>query len=187
MQFSLEQLYDEDNARALALFLFWTNGWLEGFDSPPVSVDTERAWEFVTALRKTDFPANGGFDKASPFKKAANLYMWLMHTAPITGNLPSEILGPNLARFSHATNCILGIYMVQSCLEGAQLVKSDNEGNQTTVTIANPIKLSAHFLADFVEASENLVPREHYKLLCLLIEALAYEANPSGLCYEKVI
>jgi hypothetical protein len=177
---SFERLYDEDKLPALNLFLVWTNDWLEGANIDYVTIDFDRAWRFVANLQKSDFPAYGGYEKASPFKKAAWMYVLLHTESPFVGALSKEVVG-DLAKLSHSTTSLIGLSMVRECLHGANLAK-----NGSSVNIENPINVSNHFLLDLVEASGRITLNEHFRTFSLLFEALAYEANP-GLSYPKVL
>lgn len=179
---SFEQLFGDDKLQALSLFLLWVDRWLEGYESEAVSfVDKDAAFRFVSNLQKIDFPANGGFDAASPFKKAACLYVWLHNLNPFIGRFPHKDLDPDIAKFSNVTASLAGIAIVRDCLHGAELKK----GEEVKI-IDNPIHLSRHFLIDLVEASGTLIPQHHFQTFSLLFEALTYEANP-GLSYEKIV
>lgn len=179
-QISFELLYSDDDFRALGTFLVWTNDFLEGMGVTKCRINQEKALEFVTNLRKEDFPASGGFEKASPFKKAANIYVWLHTLNPFIESLPTSIVGDLLAGHRHSTASLVGFALVQRCLLGAELKK-----NGEVVKIAKPINISLHFFRDLVEASDCLIPHTHFKLCSVLFESMVFEANPD-LSYDKV-
>jgi len=178
---SFEKLFDEDKLAAFQFFLLWANDWLEGLESPTVTIDEDLGMRFVNNLQKSDFPANGGFSKASPFKKAALIYVYLHNLNPFVGTLPKELVGQEVARESHSTASLIGLSMVRECLCGAELFK---EGD--TVIIERPLDLSKHLLIDLIEASGGITPRDHFKIFSLLFEILVYEAN-IGLSYKKCL
>ena len=178
---SFEKLYGDDKIAAVSLLMIWVNDWLAGADVKELNVDWDQAYRFVSNLRKSDVPAQGGFEKASPFKKASWLYVMLHTLNPFEGTLPNEVIGESLAKFSNSTVSLIGLSMVRECLYGAQIEK---DGKQ--VDIENPINVSKHFLLDLVEASGRITPIDHFQTFSLLFEALAYEANP-GLSYPKVL
>jgi hypothetical protein len=71
--------------------------------------------------------------------------------------------------------------LVQNCLHGATLTRSDHQ----SFALDKPIALSNHFMTDLIEASAGITPGTDFKRFSLLFEALTYEANP-GVCYPKV-
>lgn len=170
MQVSLESLYDNNKERALGLFLVFTNDFLEQLhpDNRPL-LNMDNAYSFVRNLVKDlDFPANGGFDKASPFKKAANIFVWLQAESPIEDS---------------RINAALGYALVKKCLHKATFFNKETESD---VILEEPIKLSEHFYTDLLEASRSIVPQDHFKTYSLLFESLAYESNPEA-SYTKII
>lgn len=179
-QISFELLYSEDKGTALSVFLVWVQDFLEGMGVPCVDVDPDKANSFICNLRRDDFPANGGFEKASPFKKAANIYVWLLAINPFYG-LPGEHIGADLAEMKHSTAAVIGFTLVQECLHGAEYKKGDE-----TVVLENPVRVSKHFFKDFVEASRGITPADHFKVFSILFESLAYEANP-GSSFKRVV
>lgn len=182
---SFEKLYDEDKLAAYQFFLLWVNDWLDGFDAPQVTIDEDLMMRFINNLQKSDFPAYGGFSKASPFKKAAYIYVYLHNLNPFVGTLPENMVGEEIGRHSYSTASLVGLSIVRECLWGAELTKKSADSENTeTVTIENPLDLSKHLLIDLVEASGGITPREHFKIFSLLFEVLVYEANP-GLSYSK--
>jgi hypothetical protein len=179
---SFDQLYGDDKNLALGVFLIWANDFLDGFDAPGrVNISISDASEYVSNLRKSDFPACGGFEKASPFKKAASAYVWLHALDPFKQPLPEEMIGHELYKFSSSTASLIGFALVKSCLHGVTITRAD----QSIITLANPIQVSRHFMVDLVEASNQMTPQTHFKVYSLLFEALAYEAN-ADICYPKV-
>ncbi len=180
---SLEDLYGDDNDRAFKVFALWANDFVEGFGIEGVAFDQNAGFKFVTNLQQTDFPLVEGFEKASPFKKAANMYVYLHNLSPFHGaRIPEEAVGEHLAGFPHTATTLVGFSMVQECLHGATLYRN---GEEEPTIIEAPINISKHFFADLVEASRGITPSSHFKTFSLLFEALAYEANP-GLSYPKV-
>jgi hypothetical protein len=180
IQISFERLYDDDKTVALSLFLVWVNDFLQGLDVDHVAIDLEVAHSFVSNLRKSDFPANGGFDSASPFKKAANIYVWLHVLNPFKSPLPEETVGKNLSKYSHNTCSLIGYNLIKCCLHQAILRK-----NGQNVVLTDEIKISKHFFTDLVEASDGITPVNHFKIFSLLFESLTYQEN--SVSYEKVL
>jgi hypothetical protein len=178
---SFDLLYGEDKVLAWNLFLLWSNDFLEGFAGPDCRINTEKAMELVENLRDDDFPADGGFHNSSPFKKAANIYVWLHALNPFETSLSSEYVPKILASHKHTITSLIGFSIVQTCLHGARLKRCDEK----EIELSNPINISKHFFSDLVEASQGICPVHHFKIFSLLFESLAYEANPEA-SYAKV-
>ena len=177
---SFELLYSDDKYQALDLFLIWTNDFLEGLGVDSTTVDPDKAHTFVSNLRKESFPTIEGFDRASPFKKAGNLYTWLHSEDPFKSPLQSKDVGKDLANFQQNTASLVGFSIVKACLQNTTVAKRDG----TSGELENEIAVSDHFFIDLVEASNRINPGDHFKVFSLLFEVLAYEANP-GLSYKK--
>jgi len=184
---SFDDLYSDDKARALTIFLLWTNDFLDGFGIEDVTVDADMAYSYVSNLRKEDFPANGGFDAASPFKKAAGIYVWLHALNPFKTAIPTDIIGPDLAKFSYFAASAVGYNLIKCCLHKATLKKEnkDDPSLNEIVILENPITISKHYFADLVEASEAITPAVHFKGFSLLFESLIYQNN--AVSYPRVL
>ncbi|GAA5130764.1 hypothetical protein JIN84_05125 [Luteolibacter yonseiensis] len=179
-----DDLYSEDPYESARIFAPWADQCLKGFGCENYFINPDRIWEFITSLRKSDFPANGGFEKASPFKKAANVFVWLQAIAPFKEPLKSEQVGEDLARLSNNANVLVGYTLVQEALTGAKLFKKNGE-QETVVTLEKPMRISRHMLVDLAEAAQRILPDTHFKTYSVLFEALCYNENGCG--YPRVI
>jgi hypothetical protein len=178
---SFDQLYDEDKNMAQAVFLSFCNKVTTGLNLPSLDISPEVAHSFVSNLRKDEFPACNGFTAASPFKKAANLYVWLHAVNPFNAGLPEEVFGKAISKFGPSgTASVFGYIMVKSALSGVELNKSNGVVSKLTCDIS----VSSHYLVDMVEASQSITPETHFKTFSILFEALVYEAN-AGVSYPK--
>ena len=128
-----------------------------------------------------DFPHKDGLEKASPFKKAANFYVWFVAQRPIIDELPSAIIGSDLASLSNHQNAIFAYHLAVDCLHGATLYRNGDD----PVVLKNRIKVSYHFFRDFVEAFGTAVPQHDFKKVSLLFEQLAYKVNEAS--YPEVL
>ena len=137
--------------------------------------------QVANALARPDFPHVDGLDKASPFKKAANFFVWFVAAKPILDALPDSLITTDLKRIENHQNVIFGYHMAVDCLHGAELYKGDQ-----VITLDKKIKVSAHFFHDFVDAYSAAMPNTHFKPVSLLFEQLAYKANPTA-PYPEVI
>lgn len=174
---SFELLYGDDKITALSVFLQWADKLTGSLGVGKISIDDDQALKFVSNLRREEYPAVGGFDESSPFKKAAGIYVWLQAVNPF---LPAGKIG-DLPVMDHSMAAIVGFGIVRQCLNGATFVNRDKQ----TVTLKNPINVSDHFYKDFIEASRGITPESHFKTYSLLFEALAYEANENA-SYPKM-
>jgi len=181
---SFEQLYGDDKNHALSLVLFWANDFLYGFGIPEnAGVDVLKAQQMIEDLPlKAKFPAYGGFEQASPFKKAAYFYVLLHTTNPFVTSLSKEHVGDEIGKFKHNVASLVGFSIVKNCLHRATLKKKGGDGKASA--LVNPIAVSKHFMIDLIEASDGIRPETNFRSFALLFEALAYEANP-GVCYAK--
>ncbi|MDR1280478.1 MAG: hypothetical protein LBK99_06615 [Opitutaceae bacterium] len=183
-EISFETLFAGTKESAHFVFLDWTDHFLEGFGiADSVKLPSEYAYDFIGQLQtaRRNFPAKGGYEKASPFKKAAYLYVSLHAYRPFLGSLPVDVFN-GLAAYTHAPSSIIGFSMVKECLLNAELHRSDNK----CVRLQVPITTSFHFFRDLVDASSGIALETHYKTFSMLFEALAYGANPQA-SYDKVI
>jgi len=188
---SFEALYDSDTDRAFEVLLIWLDGVLAGL-GVTVVIDHGKAKEFLSELagmKRSGFPANGGFDAASPFKKAAILYVYLHQEScnPFVLVLPKLEEAPEAAvrpkGFLNSPSVIasaVGFALVQSCLDGAEILKKGN-----VVKLERRIDVSSHFMTDLVEASQDIVPSTHFKIFSLLFESLAYQTN-ENIAYDRM-
>ncbi len=180
-EISFELLFDKDKYRALAVFLFYANSVIEGLnpDEFSVNIDDRQALRFVNCLEDgNEFPANGGFESASPFKKAASIFVYLIAENPFQSKVSFE----NLQLPPHEVAAIVGFGIVKDCLSGAEFV--DKNGRR--VVLENPIRISHHFFKDLLEASRGITAMTHFKTYSILFESLAYQANPNAQYPDRI-
>ena len=166
------------NAANIAVYI---NAFAEKLVGSPIQIDLDALTQVASALQQPDFPHIDGVDKASPFKKAANFFVWFVCCRPIISELPASIIGTDLNGIGNHQNVIFGYDFAVSCLEGATLHKKNE-----IVTLDNRIKISYHFYRDLIEAFAAPTPSSHFKIASLLFEQLAYKANP-GAAYTETI
>jgi len=167
-------LYSEDRDAALAALLLFFEDFGEGYGCK-IHAKTDKLARYIKEIPLGDeFPANGGLPCASPFKKAAYLYVLLHERNPFHSAIPAESqdnasdpLDPD-----DLTVTTIAIALVQACLEGASYVKGE-----TDCTLRNPIDFSEHFFYDLVEASRSITVDNHFRSYSLIFETLAYRAN----------
>jgi hypothetical protein len=136
----------------------------------------------AAALVRPDFPHADGLEKASPFKKAANFFVWFVASRPIVEEMPANLIGKELNSIPNHQNVIFAYHMAVDCLHGAKLYRKDGE----TIELTKKIKVSMHFFRDFVEAFSSAAPQYHFKIVSLLFEQLAYKDNRTA-SYPKIV
>lgn len=154
----------------------YVDSFAEGLGLSELQVDPQSLRAVASALSGEDFPHVDGVSKASPFKKAANFFVWFVACRPIIDTLPKNIIGEDLAAISNHQNVIAGYRMAVDCLHNAEFQRQDGKN----VVLSNRIRVSRHFFRDFVEAFNAAVPEHHFKVVSLLFEQLAYKANPDA-------
>ncbi len=178
--YSFESIYSEDKDNAYSIFLLHAQDFLEGFGANSISVDLNKLATFIKSLEKKSFPANGGYSKSSPFKKAAFFYVRLHECNPFSETINcngKEVNG--VSEFDHSMASLIGFSFVQRCLLGATVLK--NDGNNEI--IKEPIAVSDHYLKDLIEASRGITMEKHFRTYSLLFESLCYIKN-SNISYK---
>lgn len=180
---SFKILYQEGRDISASLFSIavYVNSFAKGLGLKELNVNPIAFQSVAAALARPDFPHVDGVAKASPFKKAANFFVWFVAEKPIVDELPDEIITPELKRVPNHQNVIFAYHMAIDCLHGADLQK-----NGSSVVLRNKIKVSSHFFHDFVHAYSCATPQSDFKPVSLLFEQLAYKWNPDA-PYDEVI
>lgn len=120
---------------------------------------------------RTDFPyENGEFEKASPFKKAANFTCYWVAASPIVRYQATPTRIPD-----SEINATFAFTVSMRSLHGAKLL--GRVGEQPRV-LSNPIELSEHSYLDIIDALRVITPRDSFNLVSVLYEQLAYKSNP---------
>ncbi len=147
-----------------------------------LQIDPQALTSVAAALLRPDFPHTDGIEKASPFKKAANFFVWFVAQKPILDELPVSLIGEELNGIPNHQNVIFAYHMAVDCLHGAKIHRKTGE----IIELATKIKVSMHFFRDFVEAFSSAVPAYHFKIVSLLFEQLAYKGNKAA-SYTEVV
>ncbi len=166
------------NAVTVATYI---NSFAKNLGIKELEVEMTALSSLATALIRPDFPHKDGLEKASPFKKAANFFVWFVATKPIVKEIPPEIIGPELSSIPNHQNVIFAYHMAADCLHGADLYK-----NGSVIKLDEKIKVSMHFFRDFTEAFSTATPVYHFKIMSLLFEQLAYKAN-DNISYDEIV
>lgn len=167
------------NAASIAVYI---DSFAKGLLGKPIQIDLDALTQVAAALQQPDFPHIDGVERASPFKKAANFFVWFVSLRPIISELPAEVIGADLNGIANHQNVMFAYDFAVSCLENATLYKSAGK----TEVLSNRIKVSYHFFRDLVEAFSAPTHNNHFKIASLLFEQLAYKANP-GAAYDETV
>lgn len=171
-----------DVAANLCSIAIYVDSFAKRLGLKELDVDPQALTSVAAALVRPDFPHVEGLEKASPFKKAANFFVWFVAERPVITELPVSLIGKELSGITNHQNVIVAYHMAVDCLHGARLHLKDGD----TKILENRIRVSMHFFQDFVEAFSAAVPAHHFKIVSLLFEQLAYKANP-GISYSEDI
>jgi len=175
---------DESQGSNLASIAVYLNAFSNGLGlgKGALQINTEALMQVINCLSPNEFPHVDGLDKASPFKKAANFFVWFVCCKPIVNSLPAEIIGQKLHSIENHQNVILAYHIAVDALHEATLQRCDGK----SITLTNRIRVSEHFFVDFVEAFCVSVPSQNFKVASLLFEQLSYKVNPSA-SYPEVV
>jgi hypothetical protein len=180
---SFKILYQEGNnvQSNLASVAVYIDSFAKNLGLDELSIDPQKLTTVAAALVRPDFPHVDGLEKASPFKKAANFFVWFVAARPILNELPEAIIGKDLKSISNHQNVIFAYHMAIDCLHGAELHRKDK-----VEILSTKIKVSQHFFIDFVEAYSAAAPVTHFQVASLLFEQLAYKYNKDA-SYPEII
>ncbi|MEZ5490256.1 MAG: hypothetical protein R3F50_08045 [Gammaproteobacteria bacterium] len=166
-------LYNEPEIYDSINVLAFINDFALGIGVKDLEID-ERALDGVIVGMRADFPHCDGAEEASPFKKAANFLCYFVAERPIVNGFPEGSIGESLRRIHNHQNALIGFLFVCKMLHKATIHRTNGE----TLTIENPIRFSKHTLEDVVEAFSVITPQNHFKVIAVLLEQLAYKTNP---------
>jgi len=180
---SFNILYNgEDVNSNLVSIAVYVDSFFKRLGIKELQIDPQRLTSVAAALARPDFPHVDGLEKASPFKKAANFFVWFVAERPIIDPIPQSIIGDKLNSIANHQNVILAYQMSVDCLHKAKIYRR----NEDPIVLENKIKVSNHFFCDFVEAFSTAMPNYHFKIVSLLFEQLAYKDNRKA-SYPEVI
>lgn len=143
-----------------------------------ISIDIAKIESIVQGIKR-DFPHNDGLTEASAFKKVANFISYFVAERPIREpfiheNIPEEVL-----KINNYENAVIALLIGLSALHESEIHCAD--GNCKVLVC--PMQLSKHSFIDLIDAISNITPQNHFKLLTVLLEQIAYKTNP-GCQYE---
>lgn len=120
-----------------------------------------------------DFPHVDGVASASPFKKAACFICYFVAEAPIAAPFPAGSFSADVLKLRGHQNALMALELAIDALHGATVHRSTGD-----VVLDNRIQVSRHSYIDIIEALTTVSPVTSFKLVSVLLEQLAYRANP---------
>lgn len=168
-------LFNNDLEEDVVNILAFIEGFASDFDidSKSILIDSQKVEAIVQGVRR-DFPHNDGLDNASAFKKIANFMSYFIAERPICESFKNSTLPSDVLKINNYENSIIALLIGLSALHGAEIHQN---GKITHLT--NPIELSKHSFVDLIDTLANITPLNHFKLLTVLLEQLAYKTNPT--------
>ena len=145
----------------------------------PLVVNPDAIYSILKVIH-ADFPHTSGISEASPFKKAGCFLSYFVAEQPIRSKITTITLG-DLHNKNNSENAIVGFQFCIDSLHGASVYKDGQR-----VELSNPIQISSHSYVDIIESLLRITPDNHFKLVTVLLEQLAYRANPTA-SYGTVI
>lgn len=167
-------LYLTDEQNEYANVLAAIDGFAEGIGQSHLNVDLSVIENILREMRN-EFPAQGGSEMASPFKKAANFLCFFVSEAPVKNPFPESIVGSEIAQIRNHQNAMVGLHIAFDALHEATIFRADGE-----VTLKNRISLSKHSYIDMIQACANLSPASHFHLVSVFLEQMCYRVNPEA-------
>ncbi|HTA91225.1 MAG TPA: hypothetical protein VK745_16680 [Polyangiaceae bacterium] len=120
-----------------------------------------------------DFPHVDGVASASPFKKAACFVVYFVAESPISAPFPAGSFSPDILRLRGHQNALMAFELAVDALHGATVHRSTGD-----FVLEKRIQVSRHSYVDIIEALTTVSPVTSFKLVSVLLEQLAYRANP---------
>lgn len=152
--------------------LTYINNYSKSAGIGPVVLDTAIIEKVVQNIR-TNFPHQGGIEKASAFKQIAYFMCHFIEARPILEPFPSAVVR-RLAKVENHQNAMIAFGIAEEALHQSKIeLKAGG-----TLDIENRIAYSAHSYVDIIEALSS-ISCENYQLVSVLLEQLAYKTNPS--------
>jgi len=137
------------------------------FDESKISTVVHSMW--------AEFPAKGGIEEASTFKKAANFFCYFIAERPIISVFPREIVS-DLSEIENHQNVMIAFDVVAKALDGATIIKSDDN----IITLDKPLRLSLHSYKDLISSCRRITPSDHQHIIALLFEQISYRYNSNA-------
>lgn len=167
-------LYDTDETIDYVNVLASIDGFAEGLNISNLNVDLDQLESVLRGMRLS-FPAQGGSEKASPFKKCANFLCYFVSQEPIKNPFPERIVGSTVAKIKNHQNAMVGLHIAFDALHNSTIHRDDG-----IFHLANKIELSRHSYIDIIQACSSISPASHFHLVSVLLEQISYRTNPEA-------
>ena len=178
---SYNVLYNKDQYTDLVFLLTYIDEFTAGIGETSVEVDPDVCASVLTMMRN-DFPHVDGIDRASAFKKMAYFMTFFIGERPmIQPKFSVNNVSPEIFKISNHANAMVALQIAIDSLEGAEIIREDGSKK----VLKGRIQLSEHSYIDMIDALNNISPVNHYKILAVLLEQLAYKTNSD--CQYTVI
>lgn len=170
---SFNILYSTEVDQDLLSLLKYVNDFTKNIGEAAVEIDVDKCRSLLVMMRQ-DFPHRDGLEKASVFKKVAYFMCYFIGEAPILRPFSSANIGDEMAGMRNHQNAIMALQLAVDSLQGALVGENTEAQNE----LAKRIELSPHSYRDIIDAIKAPTHNTHFKMLCVLLEQLAYKTNP---------
>lgn len=173
-------LYHDDENRDLLTVLAAIDGFAQGLGLSGLAVDVDQVEAILKGMR-IYFPAQGGSEAASPFKKAANFLCYFSAGQPVKNPFSADLVGAEIARLANHQNAMVGLHIAVDFLHNATIHRKDG-----SVKLMHRIQMSKHSYVDTIQALAAIQPSSHFHLVSVFLEQCCYRFNPEA-CYPLEI
>ena len=167
-------LFTSDEQEDFKNVLAVIEGFTEGLGIAKLNVDFNKI-ETILRIMRVEFPAQGGLEMASPFKKASSFLCYFVSERPVIDPFPTNLVGDHISKIKNHQNAMLGLHIAIDALHGAVMFREDGD-----VVLHNKIALSHHLYVDIVHACASLPPMSHFHIISVFLEQMAYRTNPDA-------
>lgn len=170
-------LYSGDSHLDIVNLFTYMEGFAKGLGFDNLDIDTQACQSILINMRH-DFPHNDGVLNASPFKKIANFVTYFVALRPVKSEFPDTfaVYGHKLNEIRNHQNAIFAYHIAVDSLRNAAIYRNKKE----ILILENKIQVSQHSYLDIIDGLSNVTPVDHFKLVTLLFEQLAYRFNPNA-------
>lgn len=166
----MQILYNDDPLQDTINILEHIDKFAGAMKIQPITLDTAIVEKVVQEIR-TNFPCEGGVEKASAFKQVAYFMCHFIAAKPILEPFPMDIVG-TLARIQNHQNAMLALDIAENALCKSKIERTDG-----TINIDKRVGYSKHSYIDIIDAISG-IDCGSFGLLSVFIEQLVYKANP---------
>jgi hypothetical protein len=169
-------LYNKEDGLNVINVLAFIDGFANRLGLDNLLIDVQKIESIINNI-SIDFPHKDGLEKASPFKQLANFIVYFISERPIREKIThkdfSDEINAKLKKIVNSENTLVALTVALTALHNAEII--DKDGN--SVKIENPITLSQHSLIDIIDALSTATPKDHFKVVSVLLEQMTYKTN----------